>query len=174
MSTTAKKTKPPTPWLISEAKELLAKDILAKKVDGMGPKAVFAMRKEYQQYEYKNFRSNLLALRKAIQLQHDLADADSAALAHDERIRPRANSKPYPRWDRSEAERLLKLDIDAGEHTKLKPSQLHKKRAEYQLFPPDVFRDHIYQEVRSRTESSYWWPKMNELREKKKKKGRRR
>ena len=65
-------------------------------------------------------------------------------------------AQQYPRWDGSEAARLLKLDIEAGEHLKLTPVKLHEKRVEYKALPLHVFRDHIYQEKRSRMEGSYW------------------
>jgi len=82
-----------------------------------------------------------------------------AALAHDLLLPPRAATDPrgsYPRWDGSKAQRLLKLDIDSGEHKKMKPEKLHATRTEYQDFPLKVFRDHINQETKSRREKAYW------------------
>ena len=57
-------------------------------------------------------------------------DDDRAALAHDQLVRPRAANNPrgYPRWDGSEAERLLKIDVDGGEHQKMEPRKLRQKR----------------------------------------------
>ena len=147
---------PPAPWQKSEAKKLLTKDILDGKVTaGMKPKDVYSMHEEYKPYKYENFKNNLLGLHKSMQKLQGFADADSVALAHDLQVRPRATNNPrgYPRWDRSEAERLLK---DENEHQTMKPKELHQKRKEYQEFPLDVFRDHIYEEVRKRTVSLYW------------------
>ena len=124
----------------------------------MSPKDVYGMREEYQQYPYINFRTNLNNLRKSIQKLQGHADEDSAALAHDLEVRPRLTKTPrgYPVWDGSAAERFLKLDIDRGEHEKMNPRMLRGTRKEYEEFPLEVFRDHIYQEVLSRTASLYW------------------
>jgi hypothetical protein len=154
-----KKNEPsPVPWKDSDAKKLLRQDILdGKVVDSMMPKEVLVMRPEYEPYR-KNFGSNLRSLQKMIRENQAKADSDSAALAHDHRIRPPAayTSKGYPRWDGSDAQRLLKKDIDAGLTRSLKPSLLHDSRVEYQVFPLKVFRDHIQQEHRSRIEKAYW------------------
>ena len=149
----------PVPWQKSGAKKLLTTDILDGKVTaGMKPKDVYSMHEEYKPYKYENFRNNLLALHKSLQKLQGFADADSVALAHDLQVRPRAANNPrgYPRWERSEAERLLKIDIDESKHLTMKPKELHQKRKEYQEFPLEVFRDHIYEEVRKRTVSLYW------------------
>ena len=150
---------PPTKWQNSEAKKLLAKDILEEKVtDSMKPKDVHAMHEEYKQYNYGNFGTNLRNLRLSFRRLQGHADADSAALAHDLQVRSRVVNNPrgYPQWEGSAAERLLKIDIDTHEHKKMEPRMLYQKRKEYQEFPLEVFRNHIYQEVRSRTGSLYW------------------
>jgi hypothetical protein len=154
-----KKTKPPAPWQNSQAKMILRQVILdGEVVDSMKPKKVFEMRPEYTAYKLANFRSNLKTLRDSIKVEHAKADYDSAALAHDLRIRPlpAQTSWGYPRWDGSDAEQFLKEDIDEGLTDSHKPSELHKTRPEYQDFPLTIFRKHINQELRSRMEKSYW------------------
>ena len=59
------------------------------------------------------------------------------------------------RWDGSDAQRLLKIDVTDGKHLEQPPREFRKTRPEYMLFDLDVFRDHIYQEVKSRKK----WPK---------------
>jgi hypothetical protein len=149
----------PSPWKTSRAKMLLRQDILdGKVVDSLMPKQVFGMRPEYEPYGLKNFRSNLKSLRGSIKDNIAKADSDSAALAHDRRIRPlpTQTSKGYPRWDGSDAQRLLKEDTDKGLTDAHTPSELRLKRPEYQAFPLNIFRDHINQEKRSRVEKAYW------------------
>lgn len=63
------------------------------------------------------------------------------------------DSRGYPRWDGSSAQRLLKLDVTAGAHMIMKPQVLQSTRDEYKPFPLKVFIDHIYQEKKSRLES---------------------
>jgi hypothetical protein len=149
----------PSPWKDSRAKMLLRQDILDGKVTtSMMPQQVFEMRAEYKPYGIKRFRSNLYSLRSSIKENQGKADSDSAALMHDRRIHPKAAYTPkgYPRWDGSDAQRLLKEDVESGLTMHLDPSFLRETRLEYKVFPLKVFRDHIYQEVRLKTGSSYW------------------
>ena len=108
----------------------------------------------------KQFRLNYYNLRDSIKKNQAKADSDSAALAHDHdrRIRPPAaeTAKGCPRWDGSDAQQLLMEDVDAGLTNSLKPSKLQQTRTAYKAFSLEKFRDHIYQEQRSRTEKSYW------------------
>ena len=155
----AKDGNKPSPWQDSRAKKLLRQDILDKTVvESMKPKAIFEMRPEYKPYGLVNFRSNYYSLRKSIKSDQGKADSDSAALAHDHLIHPVAafTSEGYPRWEGSDAARLLKEDVNAGLHENVEPRVLRQTRPEYQAFPLKVFRDHIHQEVRSRTSRSYW------------------
>jgi hypothetical protein len=66
-----------------------------------------------------------------------------AAFHHDEALNLRANNKPYPRWGGGVAERILKIDIDAGKHETMKPGELQATRPEYSQHPLKVFRDHV-------------------------------
>jgi hypothetical protein len=83
-----------------------------------------------------------------------------AALAHDRQLRPQAThaSNGVPRWEGSDAERLLKEDITAGLHTQMAPRVLFRTRAEYyEVFTLDQFRGHIAQEVELRKfKTSYY------------------
>lgn len=128
--------------------------------DSMDPSEVYGMRPEYRQYPYERFEPNLNNLRNALNRDQGKADSDSAALAHDRRIHPKSTETAqgcgYPRWDGSEAERLLMADMDAGKHKRMRPEELYRTQEEYQRFPQQVFRDHIHQEQRARTEKPYW------------------
>jgi hypothetical protein len=76
----------------------------------------------------------------------------AAAITHDRKIYPKEekNQTGKARWDGSEAQRLLRLDADAGKHEAMKPSLLYAERLEYREFPLRIFRDHIYQENRNK------------------------
>jgi hypothetical protein len=115
------------------------------------------MRPEYEPYR-KNFGTNLRSLQKTIRENQAKADSDSAALAHDRHLfPPSANtSLGYPRWDGSVAQRLLREDVEAGLTRRYEPKELYQMQPEYQAFPLVVFRDHIYQEERSRRDRNYW------------------
>lgn len=81
---------PITPWMNSEAKEILRKDILEGKIDGMTAKAVYVMHEEYKDYNVTNFTQNLGNLCQAIRKDQGRAVADAAAFAHDrsDQVRP--------------------------------------------------------------------------------------
>ena len=148
-----------TPWEV--AKEMLQQDVCAGMLPRtLGPTEVYEMRREYQAVEYGKFRTNLNKLRKKLEFQQSSAASDDAALQHYMGLNP-VNMNPtggmnYPRWDLSDAQRLLKEDIAAERHKAMKPQELRMTRLEYQRFPKDVFRKHIHQEVRSLTETPYW------------------
>ena len=163
-----------TPWQYSDAKKLLTKDILDKKIDGLTSKEVFALRPEFQHYKYKNFYTNLRNLRSSLAELQGFADEDAAALAHDTKLNLLVNNnKPYPRWQGTDAERLLKQDLDNGRHENMAPRELKASRPEYKPYPGKVFLDHIHQELRSRKERPYWLARHKEKEEEKQKNKRR-
>jgi hypothetical protein len=86
----------------------------------------------------------------------DRAEEDLAAFLHQMRTCPR--SCRYPRWQDSEAQRLLKIDIEAviGTSSLLHTQQLWRSRQEYQAFPLNVFRKLLHQETQAEIEKSYW------------------
>lgn len=123
----------------------------------MGPAAVYQMRPEYKRRQYNNFRQNLLALRKKISEEKKRGDFEASAIAHDKAIHPTAASvRGVPRWSGSEAERKLLLAMDNGLDKQMNPQQLHSTEPAFLEFPLDVFRNHIHQERRRRTEAAYW------------------
>jgi hypothetical protein len=160
----------PTSWEI--AKELLKEDIVAGFVTpSMKPSEVFILREEYECVEYTNFRSNLNSLRKKLKKMGKEAEESTVAVAHDRTLYPVRINQPgfkYPRWNGSEAERLLKLDVNDGKNERMLPKQLHETRLAYQAFPLEVFRKHILQEARSRKETPYWLAKKTAIKRKEK------
>ena len=102
------------------------------------------------------------SLRKTCNNLKDKASVNNAAVIHDRKLCPPViNSRvtavlPYPRWDGSESQRLLKLDVNDGMHKRMVPCKLRDTRDEYRFFPLDVLGKHIHQEVRSRRKTAYW------------------
>ena len=144
----------PTVWEI--AKEKLTKDITdGTLLDSEPPTAVWQTAPEYQKVPIENFKQNLAALRERLGKFRVSAQFDDDALRSDRRIHP---IEREGRWPGSEAETLLKKDIDDGIHLTLTPSELyhHVDRAPYREFGETKFRKHIHQEVRSRSDSLYW------------------
>jgi hypothetical protein len=162
---------PPTPWLHSTAKRKLYDDIVSGRVGfNDKPRVVFSMHDGfYKRYEYCNFRSNLLALKKDVQENLARAEFDSKALENDRKKHPPPSMDPrgYPVWNGSDAERMLKEDVLAGKHKAtdpltgktITPNFLQQTRPAYKAFPLEVFRDHVNQVTRDGLERSYWMAK---------------
>ena len=100
----------------------------------------------------------------------------SAAISIDLMLTPPAthSSRGYPRWSGSDAQLALRNDVNAGIHLNSRPQAMHSTRDVYSDFPLDVFRGHIYQEVRCRKETSYWkWRQEQLLKKQQEKRDRR-
>jgi hypothetical protein len=149
-------------WINSEAKRLLREDIIAGDVqDRMAPMDVYHMRPEYGAYKFENFRTNLGNLRAAVAASWERMQADAVAYGHDKAVwnsLQHANPRRL-QWAESEAKMFLKQDIDEGKHLHLSPSELYATRAEYQEFPLQKFRNHIYQEVDIRAKRAHRYAK---------------
>lgn len=151
------------PWRGSQAKENLLDDIITGKVwVGMDPKAIYEMREEYKDYKYENFRNNVKNLFLVVDKMY--TDADIALEGYENFLEdlndnpppPLPPSRNYPKWGYSEAERLLKIDMDRGLFELFEPEMMWNARDEYLVYPLEVFRNHIYQEQRNRMERPYW------------------
>jgi hypothetical protein len=131
---------------------------------------VFWQRPENAAIKYNNYVTNLRNARHRHTENKDQAALDSAGLAHDRRLFPKAthNSRNEPRWDEGDAQRWLRADMDADQHLEMTPMELHISRDEYVAYSLDVFRGHIHQEVRRRKFMNYLIEK-NEKKKKKKK-----
>jgi len=146
-----------TAWRNSKALECLQRLVASGEIDViLTPKQVWdrfcILQPEFSGFRYnKNFPSRLRAIQQRHAEKCRRADASSAALAHDHLIfpSPAHNHRGEPRWQGSEAERFLKLDVAEKKHETMKPRQLYEARVEYHSnYPLEVFRKHIHQEVR--------------------------
>jgi hypothetical protein len=153
---------PKIKWGKSKARDLLYKDL----VDGNIPRQavdehgrstmrledIFQMHPEYKLYDREKLSSRLSNLRKMFDECMLRAEIDQEAFEkYRQNHQPSLFShKGYPEWQGSEAQRLLKLDIEAGKHTQMSKTDLHESNIEYyENFPLDVFRDKVYQEIRT-------------------------
>jgi len=175
--------KKPPAWRNSPAKAVLRDGIIDKVyLPEMGPEVVYASNEIFWQYKFANFKTNLTNLRLALARDIGRANSDAEYLAADLLNHPPIAvaaqvlaGQGYPIWAGSEAEHCLKEDVDQGRHLMAAPKELYESRDEYQEWPLDVFRDHIYQELRRRKTQSYWlhrdkkqsaneaWPKIDSL-----------
>ena len=158
----------------SARRKLLITDIKSGKHKTMQPKQLWLSRPEYQQDKLSLFRSRYYSLRKTIEAATDRMDRDEQAFAKDkEKLGIGTALLPYPKFKGSHAETLLKKDLDEDLHNAMTPQEMHKLHSgAYAPWPLEVFRNHIYQELRDRTERPYWLAKRKEKEDKKNKKAR--
>jgi hypothetical protein len=156
----------PPPWRTSEAKKALVA-LLDNDVDGrihnMSGDDVYRLSPLFQLYAKNNFKTNLRNLKDSHRKTLENVARHENALEHDRKIVPKKTLTPrlYPRFDYSGAKKLLAEDVKQGKHKEVKPILFHQSRPEYQQFPLDVFRKHIYQEELAQNGRSYWMNKKN-------------
>lgn len=143
-------------WKNSNAQKCLQNLVASGEIDMiLTPKQVWDRvchpRPEFSEFQYnRNFATRLRAIQQKHVEQCQRAQVSSAALTRDRLLfpAPARNHRGEPRWQGSEAERFLKLDVAEKKHEMMKPRQLYETRAEYYSnYPLEVFRKHIHQEV---------------------------
>ncbi len=116
-------------------------------------KEIWLMHPEYsEQGGWDKFPSRVRILRKQIKRDQSRAANDLAAFEDFKKKHKAATHTHagYPQWAFSDAEELLKKDIDEGKHVGLQKKELWESRNEYKAFPLKVFRDHVYQTIKTR------------------------
>jgi hypothetical protein len=146
---------PRTKWKKSTGRRLLYKDLMDGTVPpNMDAQTVFFMREEYAEYDPDKFAGRLKALRDAILASNTRAGDDFEALRtykemHKEKV-SFFSHYGYAEFQGSEAQRLLQKDIEDGLHESMGKKDLYASRPEYfNEYPLNVFRDRIYQEIRT-------------------------
>ena len=97
------------------------------------------------------FVRRLCNLRMAAKEGKKRADEDAALfdIAKANHPVPKFNHRGEPQWNGSDAQTLLKQDMDDGKHRDMKPKDLWESRQECMMFQLATFRDHIHQETKS-------------------------
>jgi hypothetical protein len=154
---------PKIKWKDSKARRILYKELTggnipkdAKDSNGrfMVPllKDIYNMHEEYKLYDPKKFSSRLSSLRTQY---HECMMRDAMDIEAFDNYR--RNHQPslfshhgYPEWQGSEAQRLLKIDLEAKKQDTMSKMDLWDSKPEfYEHFPLKVFRDKINQEIRT-------------------------
>jgi hypothetical protein len=149
------------PWKTCKAKQILIQDLeigmIGMANDDPTPLSLWPFyhdnMPDFQYIEYDQFKGGLDRLRAKMQLSVNRLVDEEAGLVHDMQLFPRShlNYRGEPHWDVSDAKTLLDQDIDNEWHTIYEPKELWLTRPEYyNVYPLEIFRKHIHQEVRSR------------------------
>jgi hypothetical protein len=149
-------------WANSPDRALLISDLTSGRIPlqsckGFMPRDAHRFRPEYQAIRYDLFCSRLRSLQKTIALQKRTGSDDAASLSRDRLIYPKnaRNVNGALRWEGSQAEKSLKLDVSNSRHVELLPSQLWETREEYKAFTKKAFASHLDQEKRRRKFHNY-------------------
>jgi hypothetical protein len=160
-------------YATSARRKLLVADIKAGKHRDMQPKQLWQSRPEYMKDKLSLFRSRFYSLRSTIETATERKERDEKAFEEDKKLGIGTNFLPYPKFKGSHAETLLKKDIDDRLHEAMMPQEMQKLHSgAYAPWPLEVFRNHIYQELRDRKERPYWLGKRKEKEDKTNKKAR--
>ena len=161
----------PPPWGTSIAKQtlkLLLESDTDREIHSMDAAAVQMLSSFFEDYSQTNFKTNLKNLKESIRTEKAAVKSDEEFLLRDKVI-VESKEMYYPPWEKSEAKRLLRKDVQDKKHEHIKPKQLRETRPEYMMFTGKVFGKHIYQEELSQGQRSYWMHRKKLKQEAKKK-----
>lgn len=138
-------------WEKSWAKEILREAIANNDItDEHTYDEIHSWHPEVEKTDRKKIPRRVRDLRLQIRADAGRAEADARALEHDRRLFPAlaTNHIGEPRWEGSEAQRLLRIDVKGDKHLTMKPAEFYDSREVYKSFSHEVIRSHIYQEIR--------------------------
>ena len=150
---------PDVPWQDSAAKSLLFEDLMNGDVPleagNGGPTArqIYESRPEFIEYHWSKFTTRLGALCKFVKERLDRAkDDEECYLNYIHNHEPATHdASGEPVWEGSDAQRLLKLDMDANYLDNHTIRDLFYHRDEYSRnFTYRKFYKHVHQEIRLR------------------------
>jgi hypothetical protein len=158
-------------WMLHPARKLLLEEFKSGNIPldynrkdteyhWMKPRDIYNIYKDsdaFEGLEYEGFAIRLNSLRKIVEKKNKRVTDDMNAFQIF-----RKNFPPQPhnhrgelRWEGSEAQALLKEDIEVGTHLEFgRPKLFWLSRPEYQLFNQSIFRGHIDQEKRLRKQKT--------------------
>ena len=134
-------------WRNNPTKQLLYDDIVNGVLAGMKPKVAQQTRPEYQVMQASKFASRFRSLVQSVENDQLCARADDEAAT---KFMNRLATGPttLPNWQTSAARQRLQLDVREQNHLNQTPQELYQSDRVYQEFSLDVFRNHLYKEVR--------------------------
>jgi hypothetical protein len=141
-------------WRNCRAKKKLIEDLEKGQIplfpEAMSAEVAHQQRPLYQEVPFTKFKRNFEALRTAIREEKARASRDSEGLAQYRQHHP---VQPFDqagrrRWDKSDAQALLRHEMQQKLHEQTTPKQMWESREEYKQFDQDRFRDQIYAEER--------------------------
>jgi hypothetical protein len=151
-------TKKKNTWLNSDGRKLLLRDLKDGTINRtMNWQTVFHTRPEFalgptnsealRLFESRFSSAVKINDEKAARAQHEMALLRQDRMVHPI---PQKNHRGEPRWDGSEAQKLLKADIKNNAHATLSRMEFYSSRVEYQAWEKEFIDGHVVQEVKLR------------------------
>ena len=142
-------------WQHSEKKRVLTKMITDEEIPStMKPKQAYheLWLERHGYMEKETFKRRLYALRQQMKKYEYYAFVDNASYAHDAAYwekNPKDNDDAEPRWDGSEAQRIVREAVTAGTHQLDPPKIYHQSHDAFKIFSLKKFRQHLHQEAKT-------------------------
>jgi len=141
-------------WANSEGRKLLRSDIRKGRIPAdMDWEIAFARRPEFAfgktpEEAKRLFKTRLQTARTYVHNKLARAAEELRLYRQDRQVYPPSATmnSGEPRWDGSNAQRLLKQDVEEGIHLTMTPAQFYAFRPEYQEFLKRTITDHVQQE----------------------------
>ena len=119
---------------------------------------------QFQNYSKEKFRGCFRTLKASIDHEADAVACDQAAFDKEKKKHPatRALKAGCPRWNHPDnpAKKMLEEDLKCagGDNNRgiKKPKELRAMRPEHQDFPPEIFRNRYYRQLRTNKEKPFW------------------
>ncbi len=158
------------PWKTSKAKALLIR-LLRDKTSTfhhLTREKAWESSEWFKIYPKDRFISNMKNLKRSLEARELIVASDNKIIEAEISSLCMLNLvtvREYPLWHDNDASRLLEKDLKDDLKKGMTPLELQQTREEYLAFPCDVFRKHIYQEVRKQREMPMKIAKRNKLAE---------
>ena len=146
-------------WSKSKGRKLLFEDIQSGRIpEAMHWMTAYQLRPEFAVGETPEkaeslFSGRLRSARAIIARKEDRSAEELALLREDRQIRPAPATNHWgePRWEGSEAQKLLKQDVANKKHVGLLPAAYYASRPQYKAwgFSAASIAGHIYQEEKT-------------------------
>jgi hypothetical protein len=123
-------------WAKSKTKAILESMIIKREMpeDDWPPARVYELKDEFKKTHYRHqFVSGLRRLRNEIKMCKVGVNFDHQAIDHDRRLYRAATitQQGCPRWPGSEAQPVMKQDVNNQVHLNMTPKQFYESRPEY-------------------------------------------
>ena len=143
-------------WKKSQGRALLKKLSLDKKsyVHGKTAEEVHKSHEWFEEFPLDKFKEYFTDMLASAAQHRAIVAEDNRLVNLEYTLIPRKSmtSRGYPFWRNHAASTLLREEIEResndGKRGPLKPKDWRETKEEYRKFPPEVFRQHIYQERR--------------------------